>query len=184
MKRFAQLYAELDRTTSTNAKVEAMAAYFESAPPEDAVWGVYFLSGERMKRLLGWRKLALWGREASGISEWLFETSLTTVGDLAETIALLVERDRVEESLPLHRWVKRIASLHEDDESEQRAKVLGWWRSLERGERFLLNKLLTGALRVGVSRTLVVKALSRVCGCTKLSTTSVAIAQKADSIGV
>lgn len=164
MKRFAQLYVQLDRTTSTNAKVAAMADYFGSAPPEDAVWGVFFLSGERIKRLLGWRKLATWGREASGVPEWLFDASLSTVGDLAETISLLVQRTEQTPDEPLHTWVERIAGLHKLDEDKQRDAVVGWWCSLERGERFLLNKLLTGALRVGVSRTLVVKSLSKVTG--------------------
>lgn len=164
MKRFAELYLQLDRTTSTNAKVDAMARYFRGAPAEDAIWGVFFLSGERMKRLLGWKKLAIWARDASGLSEWLFDACLSTVGDLAETIALLLDRTDSADDLPLHRWVERIAALHDDDDAKQRAKVVGWWAELDAGERFLLNKLLTGALRVGVSRTLVVKALSKVSG--------------------
>ena len=164
VKRFAQLYLRLDRTTSTNAKVDAMAKYFTDAPAEDATWAVFFLSGERMKRLLGWKKLAIWAREASGLSDWLFDACLSTVGDLAETISLLIQRSETGDELALHRWVGRIASLADDEDVEQRKKVVRWWRELEQGERFLLNKLLNGALRVGVSRTLVVKALSKASG--------------------
>ena len=90
MKRFARLYSAIDSTTSTNKKVEVMAAYFSSAEPADAAWAVYFLSGGRPKRLIPVRRIATWAMEESGVSEWLFEESYHAVGDLGETIALLL----------------------------------------------------------------------------------------------
>ena len=72
MKSFAALYAELDETTKTGEKVDALAAYFASTPPEDAAWAVHFLSGRRPKRLVGARKLAAWAMEAADVPEWLF----------------------------------------------------------------------------------------------------------------
>ncbi|MFP5286090.1 MAG: ATP-dependent DNA ligase, partial [Thermoanaerobaculia bacterium] len=91
MKRFAALYEALDRTTSTNEKVAALAAYFPSAPPVDAAWAVWFLTGRRLKRFLPGRLLAGWAMEEAGIPGWLFEESYASVGDLAETISLVLD---------------------------------------------------------------------------------------------
>ena len=90
MKRFARLYSDIDQTTSTNRKVDAMAAYFADAAPADAAWAVYFLSGGRPKRLIPVRRIATWAMEESGVPDWLFEESYHAVGDLGETIALLL----------------------------------------------------------------------------------------------
>src|SRR3954453_11187262 len=91
MRRFASLYEQLDRTTSTNAKVAALAAYFREAPSADAAWALYFLTGQRLKRLLPGRSLGTWGAEAAGVPDWLLAESYESVGDAAETIALLLD---------------------------------------------------------------------------------------------
>jgi len=83
MRRFAQLYAALDATTKTNAKVDAMAAYFESAPPADAAWALFFLTGERLKRLIGSRTLRAWAQELAELPDWLVDDSYAAVGDTA-----------------------------------------------------------------------------------------------------
>src|SRR5215213_5392717 len=159
VKRFAALYEVLDRTTSTNEKVAALAAYFAAAPPEDAAWAVFFLTGRRFKRLLPARSLALWALETVNVPEWLFDESYASVGDLAETIALLLDGTGGEGSgpdLPLSVWVtQRILPLRDLPPVEQRVQVTAWWTGLNRWETFVLNKMLTGALRVGVSQTLV-----------------------------
>ena len=91
MRAFSELYEELDTTTSTNLKVDAMVRYFKSAPPADAAWAAYILSGHRLKRFIGPALLYRWLIEECGLPEWLVEESRATVGDLAETIALLTE---------------------------------------------------------------------------------------------
>lgn len=164
MRRFAALCEVLDRTTSTNDKVAALAGYFAAAPPEDAAWAVFFLTGQRLKRLLPVRSLAAWAQEAAGVPPWLFDESYASVGDLAETIALLLDGFGGAEAvadLPLSVWVtERIQPLRDLPPEEQRARVVGWWKGLGRWEMFVLNKMLTGALRVGVSQTLVERALA------------------------
>jgi len=90
MRRFAELFETLDTTTSTRAKVDAMSAYFRSAPAADAAWAVYVLIGRRLKRSVGPALLRTWLKEASGLPAWLIEETYASVGDLAETIALLV----------------------------------------------------------------------------------------------
>ena len=81
MKAFAELYAELDATTSSNAKLAAMQVYFAQAAPEDAAWAVYFLSGGRPRQLVPVRILRELAVEVSGLEPWLFEESYQAVGD-------------------------------------------------------------------------------------------------------
>ena len=175
MKQFALLYTAIDSTTSTNRKVEAMAEYFAGAAPADAAWAVYFLSGGRPKRLIPVRRIAAWAMEESSVPEWLFEECYHAVGDLAETIALLLPRvvrgaanDAMPsevKALPLSAWVEhRLLPLGTMSEPEQRTAVLDAWSQLTDTERFIWNKLITGSFRVGVSELLVVRALARASG--------------------
>src|SRR5205807_3683694 len=120
MKQFARLYAAIDSTTSTNAKVAAMADYFASAAPADAAWAVYFLSGGRPKRLIPVRRLAGWAMEEAGIPDWLFEECYDAVGDLAETMSLLLPDTAEAPDIPLHRLIEeRVLPLAKQSEEAQ-----------------------------------------------------------------
>jgi DNA ligase-1 len=167
MRAFSELYEELDTTTSTNLKVAAMVRYFNTASPADAAWATYILSGRRLKRFIGPALLRRWLVEISDLPEWLVDESYSTVGDLAETIALLMESNlaaaAVVPDLPLSTWIQdRLLPLREVDDQQQRTAIIEWWRTLPYRECFILNKLLTGELRVGVSELLVTRALSEV----------------------
>jgi DNA ligase-1 len=161
VKRFARLFQDIDETTKTSEKVDAMVRYFADVPPADAAWAVWFLSGNRPKRLLAVRRLSAWAMESADVPEWLFRECYEAVGDLAETIALLLPEQGAGDPRPLHDWIERtLLPLAKLPEPRQREAVLGAWQSLRGTERFVWNKLLTGAWRVGVSRQLVVRALS------------------------
>ena len=170
MRRFAELYDALDATTSTNAKVEAMVAYFSAAPPEDAAWAVFFLSGLRLKRLIAPRLLGAWCLEETRIPEWLFGESYSVAGDYAEIIALTIDTVRggdppPERGLRLSELIAtKLLPLRDASEAEKRGTVVELWARSDRRDIFLLNKLLTGELRVGVSATLAVRALARHAG--------------------
>ncbi|MCE3236379.1 MAG: ATP-dependent ligase [Vampirovibrio sp.] len=174
MKAFATLYETLDSTTSINDKVAAMVSYFRESTPEDAAWALFFLSGHRLKRFISSRLLTLWFLEAADISEWLFEECYVAVGDTAETIALLndslgpktIEFDSSAESdVTLAGWMNdKVRRLESASEEEQKNTVIGWWKRLPQNEVFILNKLLTGAFRVGVSQKLLVRALAELSG--------------------
>ncbi len=165
MKSFAALYASLDETTKTSEKVDALARYLAATPPEDAAWAVHFLSGRRPKRLVGARKLAEWAMEATGTPEWLFGECYDSVGDLAETIALLLPPSGSASDLPLHAWIEdRLLTLRGEDEDTQRRALLASWAELDGPQAFVWNKLITGSFRVGVSQGLLVRALARVGG--------------------
>lgn len=176
MRAFAALYDEIDTTTATNLKVAAMVRYFRSAAPADAAWAAYILSGRRLKRFIGPALLKRWLVEASGLPEWLVDESYSSVGDLAESVALLMDLTAGQDTdgathavqpeaddLPLATWIEsRLLPLRQADEPRQREEITGWWRTLPYRECFILNKLLTGELRVGVSELLVTRALSEV----------------------
>ena len=167
MRAFADLYVALDETTKTNEKVAALTLYLRAAAPEDAAWAVNFLIGRRPKRLLESRKLGQWAVEATGVPEWLFGECYQAVGDFAELIALLLPPPQNEHgtSLPLHYWVEeRLLPLREADDETRREWLLSAWREMDEHQRFAWNKLITGEFRVGVSQSLVVRALAEVSG--------------------
>jgi len=193
MRDFARLYAAIDETNKTTEKVAAMERYFRSAPSQDAAWAMSFLTGRRPKRLIISTKLYGWASELAGVPEWLFFESYDAVGDLAETIAaILPDADPEEECLPtsaeppnptlspsgaqtiatrgkgsesLDYWVReRLLPLGGMNDEEQKASLAEAWSMLNRSERLVFNKLITGAWRVGVSQDLVVRALSHASG--------------------
>jgi DNA ligase-1 len=165
VKAFAELYRALDETTATNDKIAALAAYFSRVPAADAAWAVHFLIGRRPKRLVSARNLRAWALAEAGIPEWLFEESYQAVGDMAETITLLLPGGSRQSDLPLSYWVEeRLLRLRGEDNDVQREGMVQAWRELDRDERFVWNKLITGAFRVGASQRLVVRALSQVSG--------------------
>lgn len=201
MRAFAELFETLDRTGSTLAKVAALRAYFEEAPAGDAAWGLAFLSGQKLKRLVPGRALRSWCRRRSGVSRELFGECYSAVGDLAETVALLIDASaagdagggaapplpslapRADEQLMLAdlgggdgteeadsspglaAWVEdRLLTLRGLETDRQIALIDRWSRGLSATELFLLMKMLTGAMRIGVSRTLVERALAESAG--------------------
>lgn len=168
MRQFSALFEALDSTTSTLRKIAAMKDYFAVADPADAAWAVFLLSGRRVKRLVPARRLREWLVESSGMPRWLVEESYAAVGDLAETISLLVTESRDADDpdeLSLSAWMeKRILPLADLDPEEQGERVKRWWRDLDPERRFLVNKLLTGGLRVGVSQLLLARALAELTG--------------------
>ena len=163
MRQFTALYMALDATTKTNQKIAAMRDYFAAADPADAAWALYFLSGRRPKRLLSSALLRHWAGEIAGVPEWLLVEAYGAVGDSAETATLLLPPGTTTGDLPLQEWVEgRVLPLYALDEPAQRAAVVAYWSELDEAGRFVFNKLLTGAFRVGVSQRLLVRALAEV----------------------
>lgn len=205
--RFVSLYEALDRTTATTAKREALEAYFRGAPPRDLAWAVFFLTGRRLRRLITARDLRSWAAAHTGLAPWLIEECYHTVGDLAETLAILCARGGDGESgssaaavlpepkeraaggppqlevtaesgeLPNHSVPapilsaaladfveQRLAPLSTMRPDAQRRQITAWWNELGERECFIAHKLVTGAFRVGVSATLVARALATVAG--------------------
>ena len=168
MRRFTALYEALDRTTSTNAKVAALSAYFREAPPGDAAWALFFLTGRRLKRLLPSAVLHEIALEDTGLPDWILSESYAAVGDFAETLALLLDAGGGRgASRSLESWIRdHVLPLRDAAAAQQKAALRAFWSELSPAERLVLNKLVTGEMRVGVSATLVIRAVAEVAGVT------------------
>ncbi len=166
MRRFAELFHRLDSTTRTAEKVAALTDYFRETPAEDAAAAVAVLLGHRTRRSVTTGELRAWAAEASGIPAWLVEECHAVVGDLAETIALLLpDATRVGEPIGLATLIATtVEPLARLGPEEKRQAVLETWGRLRREERIVWHKLLTGGFRVGVARTLVARGLAEVAG--------------------
>ncbi|WCE04050.1 ATP-dependent DNA ligase [Pseudoxanthomonas sp. JBR18] len=170
MKRFAELYKALDESTATLDKRAALVAYFRDAPPRDAVWALYLLCGGKLtgarRKIAGTQELRAWIAQESATPDWLVDDSYDHVGDLAETLALLLN-DPADPApdVGLAEWIEqRLLPVANQDEAVRRAVIVDAWHALPYAQRLVFNKLLTGALRVGVSQRLVQQALSEMSG--------------------
>ncbi|MBG8562016.1 ATP-dependent DNA ligase [Pseudomonas qingdaonensis] len=162
MKAFAELYGQLDATTSSNAKRDALVHYFASASPEDAAWAVYFLAGGRPRQLVPTRLLRELAISLSGLPDWLFEESYQAVGDLAETFSLLLPEAAHSSDAGLAYWVEDCLLPLRGLPPETLAQRLPpLWVQLDRQSLLVCLKLVTGSFRVGVSKLLVTRALAQ-----------------------
>lgn len=170
MKRFAALYQELDRSTASLDKRTALAAYFRDAPPRDAAWALYLLAGGRVSRarrkIASTGELRAWVADVSSTPPWLVDACYDQVGDLAETLALLApDPAHLAPERGLADWIEEVlVPVANRDEAERREVVVAAWLGLPFDERLVFNKLLTGALRVGVSQRMVQQALAEMSG--------------------
>lgn len=163
MIAFAQLYARLDATTSSNAKLAALQDYLRDAEPADAAWAVYFLAGGRPRQLVPSRQLRELAMQRAGLSDWLFEESYSAVGDLAETIALLLPEATSTSADGLAVWVEqKLLSLRGLPPDELAMRLDALWAQLDRQSLMVSIKLITGAFRVGVSKLVVTRALAAI----------------------
>lgn len=165
MEEFARLFQSLDQSNKVSDKTEALVHFFLSAPDEDKIWGVALLSGRRPKRPIKTSLLRLWAGELSGIPDWLLDESYQRVGDLAETLALLLPPPVQPHSTPsLAQYMDQLRQLAQVPETTAREMILSAWLQMPANQRIVFNKLITGGFRVGVSQNLVVRALSKVSG--------------------
>jgi DNA ligase 1 len=164
MKRFVELFSALDGTTKTSAKTEALAAYFRATPPTDRVWTIALLSGRRPKRTVTATELRIWAAEAAGIPLWLFEEAYPIVGDLAETIALVLPPPTQVSDQSLTEMLTMLIALTGQPTEIRRTAIVSAWDAMPHDARFLFNKLITGGFRMGVSQGLMTRALGQATG--------------------
>ncbi|HEX3797136.1 MAG TPA: ATP-dependent DNA ligase [Verrucomicrobiae bacterium] len=163
MKRFTQLFCELDQTTRTNEKVAALESYFREAPPADAAWALQFLCGRTLPRAVPTKTLWQLTAEETNLPEWLIDECYDAVGDMAEAMALLMRDPGEGSKLSLSQIVEqRLVPLRSLSELARRELLRRTWRELKTSERLVWNKLITGNFRIGVARTLVIRALAAV----------------------
>ncbi len=164
MKAFAQLYVELDATTSTTGKLEALARYFAHAEAADAAWATYFLAGGRPRQAVPAKLLRECAIEFAQLPPWLFEECYQAVGDFAETVAHVLPPPAHVSDVGLAEWVQRLSALRGAEPAIVRERLFAYWNALDWNGRFLMLKLIGGGFRVGVSRLLVTRALAAHAG--------------------
>ena len=166
MKNFAKLFAQLDASTSNNSKLLALQDYFQNAEPADSAWAVYFLAGGKPRRLVPTKVLRRLILDVDAVPEWLFEECYEAVGDLAETISLLLPQSAHQSSEGLAHWVEnKLLPLRNISVEELSARLLSLLDELDQQSQLVFVKLITGSFRVGVSKLTVIKALAAISGC-------------------
>ena len=164
MEEFANLVLTLGTSTKTNDKLEALQDYFNNADDKDKVWVIAIFSGRRPKRIVNSTLLQNWCLEMINIPAWLFEESYHTVGDLAETIALLLpEPTNILTSAKhgLAYYLESFIRLEKEEEPIKKQFIIDAWMQFNHTERFVFNKLITGGFRIGVSQKMMVNALAK-----------------------
>jgi DNA ligase-1 len=161
MKAFSDLFVRIDQTTSTNEKVDALVDYFATADEQDSIWCVALLSGRRPKRTVKTSELWDWCAEASQIPGWLLAESYHIVGDLAETISLLLPAGNSTRDYKLHEIMLSIMDLQNSNETQRKEFITSLWQQFNKQELFVFNKFITGGFRMGVSDKIIIKALAK-----------------------
>ena len=151
MKAFSELFTKIDQTTSTNEKIDALVDYFSTAEEQDAIWCVALLTGRRPKRTVKTSELWEWSAEMSDLPPWLMAESYHVVGDLAETISLLLPANDNGKDYKLHEIIHALIALEKKDELERKDYITVMWQQFGKQELFMFNKLITGGFRMGVS---------------------------------
>ncbi len=162
MNRFANLVQTLGAATKTNIKLEALVEYFEQADERDRVWVIAIFSGRKPKRMTSSANLISYCLEITELPLWLFEECYHTVGDLAETLSLLIPEGKgTKAGLQLNYYLNKLILLQKSEELEKKNFILESWKELTKNEMFVFNKLITGNFRIGVSQKMIVNALAR-----------------------
>jgi DNA ligase 1 len=167
MKHFAGLFMRLDQSNKTSDKMEALKDYFMNAIDEDKLWTIALFTHKRPKRQVNTKLLRTWCTELARIPDWLFEESYQSVGDLAETIALLLPLNSQTQDKSLSYWIKYLMDLGKLEEEEKKIKILHAWDKMNKEERFIFTKIITGGFRVGVSQNLITQAVANAFGLEK-----------------
>lgn len=165
MQNFVRLFQALDRSAQTDDKVQALANYFREAAAKDKLWAIaLLLSQHRPKRSVNIAQLREWAEECTNLPTWLFEASHQVVGDLSETISLILPNPAIQAQENLSYWIDCVRQLANLDETQRREQVQSAWAQLNPTERFIFNKLITGGFRMSIAQTIMVKALAKATG--------------------
>ena len=161
MKYFAELISTLESTNKTNAKIDAMVHYLNTAPENDKLWFLALFTGKRPKRPVNTNLLKQWALEIIQLPEWLFLESYSSVGDLGETLSLILPPPENDIQKSLSQWMTELIHLKDQTDEEKKRYVTESWNGLDYTERFIFNKLIGGSFRIGVSKKLLITALSK-----------------------
>ncbi len=152
MNAFAQLLDRLAYEPSRNNKLRLMADYLRSTPDPERGFALAALTGALSFQHA--KPGIIRALIAERTDPVLFELSYDYVGDLSETIALMWPVDpaqRPNATPTLSDVIERLSTL---GKSQLPAQLARWLDALDETGRWALLKLVTGALRIGVSARL------------------------------
>ena len=165
MRRFAALREALDRAATPEDARAELVTYFRLADAAEAASALRLLTGPRPPRIVAGRELAVWACERAQVPAWLFDRCREVVGDLSETIALVLEAAPRGVDVPLHEWVEeRLPALRRMPSAARRERVTSWWRELDRASIDTLNRLLAGTFRPRFPGALALEAFAVATG--------------------
>lgn len=167
MHAFAHLHADLDRHAGDDAEqLNALLRYLAAAPPADAAWAVHLLAGGTLGLAVGKPVLRQAARQAAGLDDWLFDACLQAVGDLAETISLLLPpasaTSRAASAGPdgLASWIEQdLLGLRDLPAHEQASRLQDGWQRLDPTGRWVLTRLVGSGWRAAISPLLLQQAI-------------------------
>lgn len=160
MKAFADLLDRLVLTPSRNGKLKLLTDYFRDTPDPDRGYGLAAIAGTLEVRNV--KPAMLRDLVLERMDEILFRYSYDYVGDLAETISLVWDRESDIERSPLAqpRLGEVVERMNALGRTEVRSFVRDLLDRLDPSGRFAFLKLATGALRIGVSARIAKQALA------------------------
>jgi DNA ligase 1 len=157
MNRFAALLDRLAYESGRNAKLRLLEDYFRTTPDPERGYALAAITGALSFRNA--KPGLIRALIAERTDPVLFALSYDYVGDLSETVALMwptpAHRDGVVPSLS-----KVVTTLATLGKAELPAKLASWLDALDETGRWALLKLVTGALRIGVSARLAKTAVA------------------------
>lgn len=164
LELFATLVSEVSSSTRTNDKLQSLVNYFAMAPGKDKIWVIAIFTGRRPRRVVNSRLMRDWCGDITGYPTWLFDECYHTVGDLAETLALLLPKKKPDAhtNQGLAHYLQKFIEIEKESEHVRKNFILDSWNNMSQDERFVFNKLITGSFRIGVSQKTIVNALAKV----------------------
>jgi DNA ligase-1 len=165
MKKFTAMLSEIDRTASTLRKTQLLSEYLSDEDEErNKLWMIALFTGKLPSRAISSTLLRAWAAEVADIPLWLFEQNYHIVGDLAETVALIVPKGAATNFKALYQWMEDIVSMKNEDIDTKKTFVFNAWNTLDKLSLWVFNKLITGGFRIGVSKNIIIQALCQSTG--------------------
>jgi DNA ligase 1 len=164
---FVNLFLSIDQSNSTLDKVEALREYFKDASPIETAWATALLSGRRPRVPVKRKVVRAAAEQMTGLPSWLFDECYAAVGDMSETLSLLVAKGSGSNVTTLTEWMTWTQNLARQEEEAQISSLHSLWAMLSRSEVFVFHKIIGGGFRVGVSKELVHRALGGAFGIDK-----------------
>ena len=169
LNKFSKLFEDLDSNNSSNKKVNSLTKYFKLNNNLNNILTIYLLIGKKNKRFISGKSLREYYANIYKIPKWLIDECYSKVGDSAEVIALLLQdkilEKNIKDDISLNELINEILpKLKKLDENKKKLYIKSLWEKISKDNQLIFNKILTGTFRIGVSKGLVVKAISNMIG--------------------